>query len=235
MKRWNAAIVAVVIGCAVLTPGVGRGETRDPSETELWTDVGVRVATPVGVDATMTQHLRWYDGISQLDLVAPEISLRYRAASWLRLESGYRFLRERDNDGLFQDRQRIFAATRLRAATEPANLELRIQWQEEFRAEEDDGTPRRQMLRIRAKAKLRRTGAIRPYAAVETFHRVDDADEDIPAGTLKALRWTLGAEWRLGTREFDLHYHLVAPKHDAEAARRHVVSVGFRFDLSPWD
>ncbi|MCP4574023.1 MAG: DUF2490 domain-containing protein [bacterium] len=231
MKWLNLTVAAAVVGSILLPAGVAWGETRDPAESELWTDAAVRLKTPLGVDATLTQHLRWNDGISRLNLVAPELALRHKTRSWLHFEAGYRYKHERDNDGLFQDRHRVFAGSRLRVATRPANLDLRVQWQQEFRAEEDDGTPRRQVLRLRAKAKLRRTGPFRPYAAVETFHRLDGADPDIPDGTLTALRWTLGVEWQRGSREYDLHYHLVSPTHDQEKAIRHVVSVGIRFDI----
>lgn len=235
MNWRNLAVAAATIGSVLLPADMARGESRDPDESELWTNIGIRVETPSGIDVTLTQNLRWNEGVSNLYLVAPEIALKYGAARWMHLETGYRYMAERDNDGLFQPRHRIFANARLRAKAGPAGFEFRTQWQEEFRDEQDDGTPRRQMLRLRAKAKLRSKGLFKPYASVESFRRLDGADPDIPEGTLTSLRWTLGVEWEWGTRELDLRYHFVSPQHDSEKAQRHVLSVGLRFDLEPWN
>lgn len=232
--NWRHPVVAAAILGSVFLPKAVRGQDGVADESELWTDAAVRLETPVGIDATYTQHLRWKENMSRLHLVAPEFALKYGATDWLVLESGYRYLYERDNDGLYQHRNRIFANARLRPVVGPFGFEFRAQWQKEYRDELDDGTPRRQVLRLRAKVKYRDESPLRPYASVESFRRLDDADPDISGGTLTALRWTLGAEWRSGAWEYDLHYHLITPQHDLERATRHILAVGFRFDLDPW-
>ena len=153
---------------------------------------------------------------------------------WWQLEAGYRYEYERDNDAVFQDRSRIFASTRFSTKFRPATLELRLQWQKESRSEQDDGTPTRHHMRTRMRAKLRRIPTVNPYASVEMFHRLDGADEDVPAGTFQKWRLGLGVEWQRGPVELDACYYLVSPTHDPQDPTRHVLTLGLRFDLGFW-
>ncbi len=235
MRWFKLMLTAGFIGNFLLLVAPALTQSSVPSSvTELWTDVGFRLKLPRKVSATFTQQLRFDESMSRRYLVAPEFALRCELMDWWHLEGGYRYEYERDNDAVFQDRYRIFANTRFVAKYRPASFALRIQWQEKFRRERDDGTPTRHILRTRVKAKLRRVPTVNPFASIEMFQRLDGLDKDISAGTIQKLRLGLGVEWQRGPVELTARYYLVLPTHDYEDPNRHVLSVGMRFDLAPW-
>ena len=231
MRRTIRPTTVLLIGCLAIAASSAVAADRDPSESASWLDLSARAKLAPGTGLTLTQILRWDDSFDQLGVIAPELSLRQRLRSWWRIEGGYRYMRERDNDGLFQHRHRAFANTRFRVRTSAATLELRVQWQEEFRHELDDGTPRRHVLRTRAKMKARGSSGITPYASLEAFHRLDGGDDDVPSGTRTKMRFVAGAEWGRGPVEYNARYLLVVPVHEDTDPLRHVVSFGMRFDL----
>jgi len=224
-----------VVGAGLLVSSQPAGaQTREPSETELWTEAGLRLLMPKKVSATLTQHVRADEGMSRLDVLSTELALRFRPTGWLEFEGGYRFEHERDHDDIFQDRHRLFINTQLRHKLDPVKLQLRVQWQEQRRQEWDDGTPIRHVLRTRAKASLRSNWVVEPYALVETFQRVDGRDDDVSPWTLQHLRLQVGFERELGHAELDAGYMLVLPIDDEREPRRHILQVAVRFDLAPW-
>lgn len=227
-------IAVVLIGTLLLSADPALAQSSDSSSAELWTDVGLRLKMSERVNATFTQRLRFDENMSRRYLIAPELTLRYELMDWWHLQGGYRYEYGRDNDGVFQDRYRVFANTRFLAKYKPVTLELRIQWQEKFRQEQDDGTPTRHILRTRVKAKLRRVPTVSPYASVEMFQRLDGADKDISAGTIQKWHLGFGVEWQPGPVEFNARYYLVLPTHDPQEPLRHILSVGIRFDLALW-
>ncbi len=235
MRWWRTLVAAGFVGNFLLLAGPALAQSTDPSSvSELWTELGIRLQMPGKLSATYTHQLRYDESMSRKYLIAPEFSIKYELMNGWHLQAGYRYEYERDNDAVFRDRYRLFANTRFVAKYQPAALELRIQWQEQFRQDEDDGTPTRHVLRTRVKAKLRRVRVLDPYASLELFQRLDGLDKDISAGTIQKLRFGLGAEWQRGPVEFNARYYLVLPTYDHEDPSRHILSVGVRFDLAPW-
>jgi len=235
MKCWRITVAAALVVTALAWASPVQAQIPEPSSvSELWTEVALRLQLPGKLSATFTHQLRYDESMSRKYLVAPEFSLKYELMDWWRLQAGYRHEYERDNDGVFQDRNRVFANTRFIADFRPAALELRLQWQEQFRQELDDGTPTRHILRTRLKAKLNRMPVVNPYASVEIYQRLDGLAEDIPAGTTQKLRFGFGVEWQRDPVEFNARYYLVSPAHDNRDPSRHVLSLGVRFDFSPW-
>jgi hypothetical protein len=227
-------IAAVLFATFLLSADPALAQSPDPSSAELWTDVGFRLKMSKKVNATFTQLLRFDENVSRHYLVAPELTLGYELMDWWHLQGGCRYEYERDNDAVFQDRYHVFANTSFLTKYRPATLELRIQWQEMFRQEQDNGTPTRHILRTRVKAKLRRVPTVDPYASVEMFQRLDGLDKDISAGTIQKFRIGLGVEWQRGPIKFNTRYYLVLPTHDPQEPSRHVLSLGVRFNLAPW-
>ncbi len=233
--RWLKLMAAAgLIGNFLLLADPALTQSTEPSSSVLWTDVGFRLKLSKKVSTTFTQQFRFDENMSRNYQVAPEIALRYELNDWWHLEGGCRYEHERDNDAVFQDRYRVFANTRFVAKYRPATLSFRIQWQEQFRHEQDDGTPTRQILRMRLKAKLRRMPTVDPYVSAEMFQRIDGSDYDVAAGTIQKLRLGLGVEWQRGPVELDARYYLVLPTDDQEDPSEHILSVGVRFNLAPW-
>ena len=234
MMRLPRSRAIVLIGCLAFlsfASDTAHAADRDPAESGSWLDLSARAKVSRGTSATLTQHLRWDGMIERLDLIAPEATVRHRLRSWWRIEGGYRYLRERDSDEIFQHRHLAFANSRFRVRTSLTALELRMQWQEEFRHELDDGTPRRHFLRTRSKLTLQKLRTITPYASLEAYHRLDSDDDDVSSGTLTKLRAILGAEWSHGSLDYNARYVLVVPVHEDRDPLQHIVSVGVGFDL----
>ena len=162
MRCLRLMVAAGLVGSLLLLADPALTQTTDPSSAQLWTDVGLRLKLSKKVSTTFTQQFRFDDNMSRNYLVAPELTLRYKLQDWWHLEGGYRYEYERDNDAVFQDRYRVFANTRFSTRCKPATLELRLQWQEQYRKELDDGTPSRHILRTRVKAKLRSVPTVDP-------------------------------------------------------------------------
>ncbi len=232
MRLLTLILVVGFIGNFLLLADPALTQTLDTSSEELWTNVSFRLKMSKKVSATFTQQIRFDENISRHYLVAPELTLRYKLMDWWHLEGGYRYEYERNNDGFFQDRYRIFTNTRFLTKFKPVALEFRLQWQKKFRQEKDDGTMTRHILRARVKAKLRKIPVVSPYTSVEMFQRLDGLDKDITAGTIQKLRFGLGVEWEHGPVEINARYYLSLPTDDPQDPTNHILSLGVRFDLA---
>lgn len=209
---------------------------REPSGNETWIEISTRAKIARRTQLTMALNLRWAESrgwaksLGQNNkLIAPEVSVRRRLASWWRMETGYRCLYKRNNDDVFKDRHRIFTNTRFRAKNKLAALELRIQWQKEFRDELDNGTPQRHFLRTRAKASLRIFDEVTPFVSAEIYHRLDGNDARYPEGTLTKLRASAGAGWQVGRWDVGARYMLVVPIKEDTDPLTHVVGLELLF------
>ncbi|MCP4631317.1 MAG: DUF2490 domain-containing protein [candidate division Zixibacteria bacterium] len=234
MKWFRLLVIVTLVGNFLLLADSALTQSVDPNSSELWTDVGIRLELSSKAKATFTQKFRFNESMLRNYLSSPELEIRYKLMDRWYLEGGYRYENVRDNDGVFVDRYRIFANTRFLAKYKPVMFEFRLQWQKEFRQNQDDGTPTRHILRTRLKAKLRRTPIINPYASIEMFQRLDGFDEDIPAGTIQKWRFGLGMEWQCGPVDINARYYLVSPSHDPQDPTRHILSLGLQCNLSPW-
>jgi hypothetical protein len=224
----GAALVATLL-CAL----PAAAQRRDPTDVELWNDLGLRVKLPERTSLTFTQHLRLDRRLQRLYDVAPEVAVGWGPTKRWRLEAAYRHDYERDDDGEFRHRDRVHANSQWRLKTKPITTSFRVQWQEEVRRWDDDGTPTRHRLRLRLRAKYRKWEFARPYAGGETFQRIDSRDEDVAPATLQNVRLSLGFEKDLGKHELTLKYHFVLPVDDPEEELRHVFGIGLRFDVKP--
>lgn len=228
----------IFFSCAVIAAGIvassAAAQTRESARFENWYDAGIRLELPADASLTFTQHLRLTSADPHVGLVAPELELKYDPVKWWRLEAGYRFMYEPDNDGVFQNRHRVFAGMRFRIKFDPVGFSLRVKWQEELRDKSDDGTPTRHMLRSRLEAKLRKVPVVSPFASAELFQRIDGQDDDITPWTVTKLRFALGVEWNMGPVEMSSRYLIDVPLAEEVDPIRHIFGLSGRFDWAPW-
>lgn len=232
MRGNRFTIAAGLLAGLLLLSGTALAFESNSSTGEFWTELGCRIMLPNRVSVTFTGQFRFDEATSRHYLTGQELAARYKLLGWWHFGGSYRHTYERDNDAVFRDRHRFAANTRLSAKLSPIRFGLRLQWQKESRLDDDDGTPTRQLLRIRAKAKLEYEPGFTPYISLEVFQRLDDGDDDIPSGTIQKLRFGSGAEWQQGPLEINARYYWQLPTHDPEDPATHALSLSLRYDVA---
>ena len=216
-----------ILGPVGFTITFGIPSAAHADETQLWTEAGIEVELHRRLTMVLNQNVRFDNQVSRVGSIMPEADLRYSPAGWIRFAAGYRYIYERDNAGDFRHRHRIHAEVRPRLRLDVLDLWHRLRWQEQFRAQADDGTRTRHVIRNQLGLQWTDWHLLEPYVSAETFHRLDEPDAGV---VLQKLRLVAGIE-----RDFDDHglgafYGLEVMQHDPQDPQVHIIGVGYRYE-----
>lgn len=137
----------------------------------------------------------------------------------------YRFLYERDKDGVLVIRHRFHAEARPRYQLGPVEVSYRIRYQEQIRGSIAEGL--RHTLRNRLQVALESTRPWTPAIAAETFHRLGDGE----AIRWQKLRLTAGVGYELGDHQVELFYRVEIPQSDPTDPVSHILGLGYEYAL----
>lgn len=199
--------------------------TRADADLQTWFEVGVSRQLHKRVDLSFEQHLRFDQDASRLQAVMPELALSYRLHKLVRFGLGYRFLYERDKDGVLVIRHRFHAEARPRYQLGPVEVSYRVRYQEQLRGPIADGL--RHTLRNRLQVALETTRPWTPAVAAETFHRLGDRE----AIRFHKLRLTAGVGYELGDHQVELFYRVEIPQDDPTDPVLHILGLAYEYEL----
>jgi hypothetical protein len=210
-----------LVAALVLAAAPARAET----DLQTWFEAGLGRRLGKRVDLSFEQHLRFDQDVSRLQAVMPELGLAYRLHKLVRFGLGYRFIYERDKDGVLVIRHRLHAEARPRYELGPVEISYRLRYQEQIRDATADGL--RHTLRNRLQVALEKTRPWIPAVAAETFHRLGDGE----AIRLRKLRLTAGVGYQLGDHEIELFYRVEILQDDPDDPIPHILGLGYEYEL----
>jgi hypothetical protein len=214
--------IAPWLGAALL---LAASPVRAETDLQTWLEAGVGRRLAKRVDLSFEGHLRFDQDVSRLQAVMPELGLSYRLHKALRLGLGYRFIYERDKNGVMAIRHRLQAEARPRFELGPVEVSYRLRYQGQIRDAIADGL--RHTLRNRLQVAL---GALRPWTpaiAAETFHRLGDGE----GIRLRKLRLTAGVGYQLGDHEIGLFYRVEILQEDPRDPIPHILGLAYEYEL----
>ncbi|MDP6932413.1 MAG: DUF2490 domain-containing protein [Myxococcota bacterium] len=193
-------------------------------DTQLWTTAGVRVELTDDLRTDLSQEIRLDQAISRTESVLTQLTTTWSIEKWLRLASGYRISREKNNDDRFETKHRLHVQGSLRSDIGPLTLSYRLWFQDEMEADEElEFTPK---LRNRIKAEYDTTTSLSPGLMAESFTLLEQ-DERF---TLEKLRLTGGMELQPdGPHSFEVFYRLQVPMEDPGDPLDHIIGLEYQY------
>lgn len=198
---------------------------------QLWSEAGIRARIAKRWRLAFDGHLRLEKNLSAVDSVMPELSVSYRAAKFLRLEAGFRYIAEPIEsleDTYLESWYRFFAGARLSHRFKPVTLRYRLRFEEEFGRPwtKNEALTAKHTVRNLLGAEVRLPGGFIPNLSCELFLRVADPD-----GALHKWRVTAGLDWEIGRHTLSLYYRIEDPLGDAEDPTRHILGTGYHYSF----
>lgn len=176
------------------------------------------------IELQLEPQLRLDQDASRFLAFLPELTLRYRAATWLRVGGGYRFEYERNNDGELVVRHRVSADARMRLELDPVRVDHRLMLVEQYRPSSNDQY--RALLRNRIELGLGAWQRWAPSLAAELFHALGDLD----TVAYDRLRLTAGVAYDRGDHELTMFVRAelhADPTDDTD----YILGLGYHFEL----
>ncbi len=219
-------IFALILSSLALALPASAGQ-----DFQLWSEAGIRVKVAKRLRLEFDGHLRLEKNLSAVDSVMPELALSYRAAKFLRLEAGFRYIAEPVEsleDTYLESWYRFFAGARLSHRMRPVTLKYRLRFEEEFGWpwKKNEALAAKHTVRNLLGVEVRLPGGFIPNLSGELFLRIADPD-----GPLHKWRATAGVDWEIGRHTLSLYYRLEDPLGDAEDPTRHILGTGYHYSF----
>jgi hypothetical protein len=205
-------------------------ECQAATDFQPWLEVGVRYAPTKKLRLELDQHLRFdeaFRGHARHEIM-PELAVSWRAARFLRLQAGYRYIAkvvESLEEPYVDSYHRFYADVRLRYRLEPLTLRYRLRLQERVgRPWDESAWQLTHTLRNKVGAEVELPGGFAPFLSGELFVRIDDPD-----GVLHKWRLTAGLDYEIGSHTPSLFYRYEDVLDDASEPNRHIVGIGYHY------
>ena len=213
---------AVLLAAGLL---LGAAPARAESDLQAWFEVGLGRRLHKRLDLSFEGHLRFDQDVSRLAAAMPELTLAFRLHKLLRLGLGYRFIYERDNDGVLVIRHLPFVQARARYELGPVELTYRLRYQVQIRGSISDEL--RHTVRNRLQVALKETKPWIPEIAAELFHRLGDGE----AIRLQKLRLTAGVGYGFDDHQIELFYRVEILQNDPDDPTPHIIGLAYEYEL----
>jgi hypothetical protein len=201
---------------------VGGGSAR--ADSQLWMEAGFELEPRTRFELEIAPQIRFDQDLSRFLAFVPELTLRYRATTWLRVGGGYRFEYERDNDGELVVRHRVSADARVRLDLDPLRVDHRLMLVEQYRPSSNDQY--RTVLRNRTELRLRAWQRWTPSIGAELFHALGDLD----MVAYDRLRLTGGLAYDRGDHELSVFFRVELHTDPADDTD-YILGLGYNFEL----
>lgn len=201
--------------------------TAQAADSETRLEAGLKYKVLPSLTLAGSAQVRM--GISpwKVNSLLPEAVVKFRVVDALAFATGYRFNWDRNSEGDFRAKQRVFADALGKLRLQPFSAKARLRIQEEWRKTRK-GNPRNEStLRIGVGLKWQATATVAPQIGVEHFLAL----EKLEAEQTRKWRTSIGAEWTLGQFELEGSYRLDLPVADEEGPVTHLIVLGGTYSL----
>ena len=145
-------------------------ETKVVRDLQLWTGAGIEKSWK---DWTLTinEEIRFKQDISEINNYFTEAGLRYRINKNFALEGGYRFTRDKNSDGSYDNLTRYNLDLRFRGKLDHISIHYRLRYQKEVEDFNllDQTADYEKYVRNRIRIRYNKFIRIKPYISAELF------------------------------------------------------------------
>ena len=145
-------------------------ETKVVRDLQLWTGAAIEKSWK-DWSFTLTEEIRFKKNISEINNFFTEAELRYRINKNFALEGGYRFTRDRNRDGSYDNLTRYNLDLRFRASLDQFSIHYRLRYQKEVEGFNlfDSTSDYEKYVRNRIRLRYNKYFRIKPYVSAELF------------------------------------------------------------------
>jgi hypothetical protein len=146
-------------------------EVKVVRDLQLWT--GVELEKSLGKDWTLSlgEEIRFKHNISEINNYFTEAGLRYRINKNFALEGGYRYTRDRNSDGSYDNLTRYNLDLRFRGRLQAVLVQYRLRYQKEVEGFNlvDPAADYEKYVRNRVRIRYTKLYRLEPYVSGEIF------------------------------------------------------------------
>ena len=145
-------------------------ETKVVRDLHLWTGAAIEKSWK-DWSFTLSEEIRFKQNISEINNYFTEAELRYRINKNFALEGGYRFTRDRNSDGSYDNLTRYNLDLRFRTSLDPFSIHYRLRYQKEVEGFNliDPTVDYEKYVRNRIRLRYNKYIRIKPYVSAELF------------------------------------------------------------------
>ena len=145
-------------------------ETKVVRDLQLWTGAAIEKSWK-DWSFTLTEEIRFKQNISEINNFFTEAELRSRINKNFALEGGYRFTRDKNSDGSYDNLTRYNLDLRFRTSLDPVSIHYRLRYQKEVEGFNlmDPTVDYEKYVRNRIRIRYDKYIRIKPYLSAELF------------------------------------------------------------------
>ena len=140
-------------------------------DLHLWTGAEVEKSFGKAWTLSLAEEIRFKQNISEINNYYTEAGLRYRINKNFSLEGGYRYTRDRNSDGSYDNLTRYNLDLRFRGKLDPFIIQYRLRYQKEVDGFNllDPAADYEKYVRNRIRLRFNKFMRIKPYVSAELF------------------------------------------------------------------
>jgi hypothetical protein len=162
----------LLLGILAATELLPAQDTKVVRDLQLWTGAAIE-KTWKDWSLTLNEEIRFKQNISEINNYFTEAGLRYRINKNFSLEGGYRFIRDRNSDGSYDNLTRYNLDLRFRARLDQISIHYRLRYQKEVEGFNliDPTVDYEKYVRNRIRLRYNKFMRIKPYVSAELFQQ----------------------------------------------------------------
>lgn len=140
-------------------------------DLQLWTGAEIEKSWGKAWTISLAEEIRFKKNISEINNYFTEAGLRYRINKNFALEGGYRYTRDRNSDGSYDNLTRYNLDLRFRGRMDPFLIQYRLRYQKEVEGFNllDPAADYEKYARNRIRIRYNRFFRLKPYVSAELF------------------------------------------------------------------
>lgn len=193
------------LGAALVCAGLlfGTAASAQTTDEQLWLSAGFDVEPAEDFQLSVSQALRFDQGMSRVGKAAPELQLAYSLGGGFRLHGGYRFTADRRDEGDWRYEHRMFVGARYRYDIGVFELGYRLEFQEDVYKKRGEKL-HDNVIRNRFQVALEAHEVVQPFVSFEALANVGGS----PGTGPRNWRFTVGTDFDLGDHGITVFYRL---------------------------
>ena len=212
-------------------PGLLRAQdVKVVRDLQLWTGAEVEKSFGKSWTLSLAEEIRLKQNVSEINNYFTEAGLRYRINKNFALEGGYRYTRDKNSDGTYENLTRYNLDLRFRGKVNPFLIQYRLRYQKEVEGFNLVGpaVDYEKYVRHRIRVRYNKLIRIEPYVSAELFQLFrPDFNPD-----LEYMRVLAGLKYEAGKMgEFNLAFGFNREFTDIEPAMIYQFRVNYTYSF----
>lgn len=239
----------IFVWIGILMMCVAHGHAQSDDDFGIWTSIGVKKALVSNLNGEVEAEFRTRDGFGDVDRWTLSAGLDYKIFSFLKVDAGYKYIRNHHENettqkgnyipAYWQNKHRVYLSLTGKVRWDRLEFSLRERYQythraalsvpkyddEGFRVSDEEITGKgKHVLRSRVQVEWNiRRSSFTPYVSCELFNSLSDDWE------YEKTRLTVGTQYKINKRNAFNVFYLYQDESDEDEASGHAIGIGYTY------